>query len=342
MKTEIFGHLPDGRAVHEYVLENGRGLSMHVLDYGGIVTRLNVPDARGRTADVVLGFDHLAPYLERHPYFGALVGRVAGRITGAAFTLDGKRFTLPCNEPPNHLHGGVTGFDRRLWQATPEGDAALTLSYRSPDGEEGYPGNLDVRVTFRLTPRNEWTLSYEAETDAPTPFCPTHHSYFNLAGESSGGTEGHRLQIFADYCVPTDESFTLSGRLAPVTGTADDFNRPRLLGDAVPHLFKQHGNTYLIRRAPDIEPTPTARLEDPASGRVMDVATTERFIQFYSSAMLDGTNRGKSCRLYAPFSGVCLECQGYADGANRPEIGDIILRPGNTYRQTTVHAFSNM
>ena len=340
MKTSLFGHLPDGRAVHEYVLENGRGLALHVLDYGGIVTRLLVPDAQGRTADVVLGFDRLAPYVERPPSLGALVGRVAGRITNAAFTLNGNRYALPRNEAPNHLHGGVTGFDRRLWQAVPEDASALTLVYRSPDGEEGYPGTLDVRVTFRLTPRNEWILQYEAQTDAPTPFCPTHHSYFNLAGEGAGSTEGHQLQIFADRRVPTDERFTLSGRLEPIAGTAADFNRPRRLGDAIPHLFKQHGDTYLLRRTPGVEPTPAARLEDPASGRVMEVATTERFLQFYTAAMLDFTPAGKSGRPYAPFGGVCLECQGYADGANHPDIGDIILEPGTTYRQTTVHTFS--
>lgn len=340
MNKRIFGHLPDGRPVHEYALDNGRGLMLHVLDYGGIVTRLLMPDARGRTADIMLGFDHLAPYLKRHPYVGSLVGRVAGRITNATFTLDGKRYNLPSNEPPNHLHGGVTGFDRRLWQATPDGDAAVTLTYRSPDGEEGYPGQLDVRVTYRLTPNNEWVLLYEAQTDAATPFCPTHHGYFNLAGEGSGTTEGHRLQIFADQCIPTDDVFTLSGTFAPVAG-AVDFNRPQRLGDAIPHLFKQHGDTYLIRRTPGVEPTPVARLEDPVSGRVIEVATTERFLQFYTSAMLDGTLTGKTGRTYGPFSGVCLECQGYADGANHPEIDDIILRPGTTYRQTTIHTFSH-
>src|SRR5215469_4254943 len=227
----LFGRLPSGEPVDAYTLVNASGASVEVITYGGIVTSLRVPNRQGRLIDVVLGFASLAPYLERHPYFGAIVGRVAGRITAGRFTLDGYRYELARNDGPNHLHGGVTGFDRRLWTAQPfvgpDGAASLRLTYRSPDGEEGYPGTVEVAVTYTLSAENDFIVETEAVADRSTPLSLTHHSYFNLAGENAGSIAGHRLQICADEFAPTDGALALLGRRARVEGRSNDFNRPR-------------------------------------------------------------------------------------------------------------------
>lgn len=346
MVPVLLGTLPTGETVESYPLTNASGFSARVMTYGATVISLLAPDRDGWLADVVLGFNDLEDYLKPHPFFGAIAGRVAGRITGARFTLDGQVHELAANEPPNHLHGGWVGFNRRLWKAAPhsraDGGCSVRLTYRSPDGEEGYPGTVDVSVTYTVTAGDALVVETEATTDRATPFSLTQHSYFNLAGEGAGSIEGHDLEIFASEFAPTDEAMALQGRREAIAGRGNDFNRSLRVGDALPHLFKRHGDLYFLARATTDAPRLAARLREPVSGRVMTVSTTEDCLQLYTGVSLDGSVIGKSGRPYGSHAGLCLECEGYPDGANAPEMGDIILRPGQTLRETTVYAFSTM
>ena len=347
LSSRHFGFLPSGEAVEAWTFRGAGGLTLEVLTYGGIVMRLLAPDRSGRLDDVVLGFDKLDPYAANHPYFGAITGRVAGRITEARFHLDGKKYELARNDPPNHIHGGIEGFHKKIWTATPisraDGAPSLRLTYRSPDGEEGYPGTVDVAVTYTVTNDNAFMIETEAGTDKPTPFNLTHHSYFNLAGEAAGSIEDHVLQIHSDETIATDAHMTLLGKRVPVAGEPNDFNQPHRLGDVIPKLFKQHGDVYLVRRPSGIgerELVHTARVTESTGGRVLEVSTTERYLQFYTGVSLDGSQVGKSGKAYASHAGLCLECQNYSDGANTPELGDIILRPGQHLRHVTLYSFS--
>jgi len=338
-----FGNLPDGRQADLFTLSNGCGLSCDITNYGGIVTAIRVTRPDQSVVDVVLGFNTLEEYLAPHPYFGTLVGRVAGRISGAKFVLDGCEYPLAANDAPNHLHGGSVGFDKQLWQAeaTANADeACLRLSYLSPDGEEGYPGNVQVTVTYAVTTKNELVIRYEAETDQATPLSLTNHSYFNLAGEGSGDIFDHVLQVFSDEIATTDESMTLLGQRAPVAREVNDFNQPRRLGDAIPVLLNNHGDNHFIRRSSKDELARTAILRHPASGLTMTTLTTQESVQIYSAAILDGTLVGKSGTPYIKHAGFCLECQGCPGAVHTPTLGDIILRPGEHYDHTTVYAFS--
>jgi aldose 1-epimerase len=339
---KIFGQMPDGREIEEFHLQNSRGLSAKVITYGGIITQLHVPDSRDRLADVVLGFDNLAQYLAVHPYFGCIAGRVAGRLTKGIFSLDGTRYCLATNDPPNHLHGGSVGFDKRVWKAEVTGrdaESKLRLSYFSPDGEEGYPGNVTVQVTYSLTAQNEFVVDYEATTDKATPLNLTSHSYFNLGGEGSGSVEDHELQIFADEYAPTDDAMAHLDVRKSVARAGNDFTRLQRLGDVIPTLWKKHGDNYFIRQS-QMKLAPVAVLIDPASGRKIEIFSTAPCVQFYTGVSLDGALKGKSGRPYTRHGGLCLECQGYPHGVNAPSLGDIVLRPGQIYRQTTVHQFS--
>jgi aldose 1-epimerase len=340
-----FGVIAGRKPVDAHLLEGAPGISAQIITYGATVTHLRVPDRDGKLSDVVLGFNQLDDYLKPQPYFGAMAGRVGGRITGGQFALDGRRYSLARNDGPNHLHGGIVGFDKHIWSATrgkaSNGAVSVRLSRVSPDGEEGYPGNVNASVTYTVTADNQFIVDVVATSDAPTPFSLTHHSYFNLAGEGSGSTEDHELQIFADTFVPVTDSFALTGRHEVVN--ANDLRRSRRLGDVIPKLYGQHGDLYFVNRPKEkssLECVPAARLTDPASGRVLTVSTTEDYIQLYTGAKLDSSLMGKSGRRYGPFGGLCLECEGYPDGANNPAFGDIILRPGRTVRQTTIYAFS--
>jgi aldose 1-epimerase len=289
-------------------------LELEVITYGGIVTRLLAPDRNGQPADVVLGFKDLDSYLMDHPYLGAITGRVAGRITGASCCLEGKTYQLVSNDAPNHLHGGIQGFDKHIWKAepvdAPNGAVAVRLTYESPDGEEGYPGTVNIAVTYTVTSDNCFLIDTEATTDMPTPFNLTHHSYFNLAGESAGSVADHEIQVCADYSLAVDEHMTLLGRIESVAGRDNDFRRPQMLGTAIPRLYQNHGDLYLIsRQVPDGAGNgliSAARLAHPKSGRVLEVSTTETHIQFYTGALLAGSHRGKSGASYSRFSGVCL------------------------------------
>lgn len=337
-----FGNMPDGRAVDLYTLTNARGLVVRVTNYGTIITELLVPDRSGVPGDVVLGFDNLEPYLATHPYFGATVGRVANRIARGRFSLDGQVYTLAINNGPNHLHGGLNGFDKAVWQAEPLPGpvAGVRFSHVSPDGDEGYPGRLDVTVVMTLTEAGALTLEYTATTDRPTPVNLTNHSYFNLVGR--GDVLGHELQLFAGHFTPVDEHMIPTGALAPAQGTPLDFTRPtpigarlaQLVGDrpGYDHNFAIDGGGRRMMRA--------ARLVEPYSGRVMEVSTTEPGIQLYTGNYLDGTLTGKRGAVYREHAGLSLEAQHFPDAVNHPGFPDTILRPGQTYRQTTVYTFS--
>jgi aldose 1-epimerase len=336
--------LSAGQIVEAWTLTGRGGLVVEAITYGGIVTRLLAPDRNGSAGDVVLGFNDLDSYLGGHPYFGAITGRVAGRISGAAFTLEGTTYRLARNDPPNHLHGGVEGFDKRLWSAAPvereDGAPSLRLSYHSPEGEEGYPGNVRVTVTYTVTHDNAFLIESEAVSDRITPLSLTHHSYFNLAGESSGSIADHRLEIFASEFVPVDENLTATGRLEATSRHGNDLQTPRRIGDLIGLLFQGHGDLYALPKRHGSEMRPAARLEDPASGRVMTVSTTQSYLQLYTGSHLNCSSKGKSGAVYAPHAGFCLECEGYPDAANAARREDILLHPGQIQRHTTAYAFS--
>ncbi|MCF7689837.1 MAG: galactose mutarotase [Cephaloticoccus sp.] len=344
MTSSLFGTLPSGESIEKFVLTNAAGASLEVITYGGIVTALRVPDRLGDLADVVLGFDNLKAYVAGHPYFGAIIGRIAGRVTGGLLKIEGQTHQLACTDGPNHLHGGKIGFDKRLWRANPvnrpDGADSLRLTYHSPDGEEGYPGNLDVAITYTLTANNEFIIESEATSDRVTPLSLANHSYFNLAGEGSGIIADHAVQIFADACVPADNDMTLTGQRQSVDGTPNDFRTARRLGDVLPRLFKSHGENYLLRPSVSAAPSVVARVIEPASGRALTVSTDDCCLQFYTGVSLDGTLTGKSGRNYPRHGALCLECQGYPDGVDHPDLGDILVRPGTPQRRTTIYAFS--
>ncbi len=341
MPPQPFGMLPDGTAVTQYTLTNATGASADIITYGGIITALRVPDRNGQLADVVLGFQTLDAYLAGHPYFGAIIGRIAGRVTGGQLRLPDGTHSLVLNDGPNHLHGGLVGFDKRVWTVRESTASSLTLFYHSPDGEEGYPGNLDVTVTYTLTDANELIVVSHAESDRVTPLSLAQHSYFNLAGEGSGDVRGHEIQILADAVIPTaDAAMTLSGQLTPVAGTGNDFRQPRQLGEALAGLYRAHGENYFLRARAVDQPTVVARVTEPGSGRVVTVSTNDCALQFYTGMALDDTLTGKAGAAYGPHHGLCLECQGYPDGAHRPELGDTLVHPGSPQRRTTIYAFS--
>jgi aldose 1-epimerase len=340
--------LPTGESVEAWTLRGSGGVELEAATYGGIVTRLLVPDREGHPADIVLGFHTLEAYLAGHPYFGAITGRVAGRIADAQFFLDGKNYNLCRNDPPNHLHGGLCGFDKKVWKAAAvkrrDGAPSLRLSLCSPDGEEGYPGTVQVDVTYTVTNNNVFLIEANATTDRSTPFALTHHSYFNLAGEGANSVDEHELEVHADEIVPASVHMTPLGRLENVAGGGRDFRLPRRLGPAIPKLFQRHGDLYRLRRSRrdggNNPLVPAARLVHPGSGRVLKVATTAPYLQVYTGAALDGSLVGKSGMGYGPHAGLCLECQRYSDGANTPEMGNTILRPGERLCESTAYAFS--
>ena len=340
-----FGRLADGREVERYRLEAG-GLAAEILTHGGVLHRLEVPDAHGRTANVVLGLPDLHAYLTRSKHFGAITGRFANRIAGGRFTLDGRTYQLPTNNGPNTLHGGKAGFDKRLWQATPGGGAdhaALELAYRSADGEEGFPGTLDVRVTYTLGEDRSLRLDYAATTDAPTVLNLTNHSYFNLAGDDAAGIHDHELELAAHSFVPTDSDGIPLGDIAAVADTPFDFRQAHPLGARLrvghPQIVAGRGYDHcFVLDAPGLE-RPFARVREPHSGRVMEVLTTEPGVQVYSGNMLDGTVVGTAGLTYRQGAALCLETQHYPDSPNRPSFPSTVLRPGETFSSTTIFRF---
>ena len=339
VRSRTFGRLPDGTEVQAYTMGNA-SMELQVITYGGIVTRLLVPDRSGLREDVVLGFDRLEPYLAGHPYFGCITGRVAGRITAGVFELEGHRFALAVNNGPNHLHGGWAGLDKKNWRAqVPAGSEVpeLRLQLTSPDGEEGYPGTLRVEVIYRLLPPATWEIDYRATTDRPTLVNLTQHAYFHLGGEGSGTVENHRLEIHADNFMPTDGDLTLLGVPESVEGKPDDLRVSRRLGDVLPALLHQHGNLYATRPAAGLRRV--AKLSEPESGRIMEVWTEEPAIQFYAGSFLDGSLTGKSGRPYRRHAGLCLECQRYPMPGGPPGFGSPVVLPAQGYRQKTQYRF---
>ena len=342
-----FGQTPDGEAVESFTLTNAHGIELRAISYGGIIVSLRVPDRDGRRDDVVLGHDDLAGYLAKPSFFGALVGRYGNRIAGGRFTLDGRTYTLATNNGPNHLHGGVRGFDKRVWKAQPferPGTAGLVLTRTSPDGEEGYPGNLAVRVTYTLTDRDEVGFEYFATTDKPTVVNLTQHSYFNLAGDGKRDVLGHELMIDADRFTPVDKTLIPTGVLAAVAGTPFDFRKSAAIGARIGADDEQirNGGGYdhnfvLNGRGQGL--TPAIRVFEPTTGRTMDIATTEPGVQFYSGNFLDGSVTGKAGHVYGKRYGFCLETQHFPDSPNHPGFPSTVLRPGKEYRSKTVLKF---
>jgi aldose 1-epimerase len=338
-----FGKTPEGTPVEMYVLSNGK-MTVKVITYGAIVAEINVPDKNGKLTDVVLGFDNLEGYLGSHPYFGAATGRVANRIAKARFTLDGKEFKLAANNGPNTLHGGLKGFDKVVWKAAdvsgPSGPA-VRMSYLSPDGEEGFPGNLSVSVTYTVSADQELRIDYSAATDKATPVNITNHSYFNLAGPAAGSILGHEMMLAAELYTPVDDTLIPTGEITSVQGTPLDFTRPATLGSRIAELKGEPGgydHNYVLRSGGK-ELALAARVTEPESGRVLEMYTTEPAVQLYTANFLDGTLKGKHGVVYKKQQAFCLEAQHFPDSANQPKFPSTILRPGSTYSQTTIYKF---
>ncbi len=366
-----FGTLPGGEPVELFTLTNGGGMEVRAMTYGGIILSLKVPDREGAPGDVVLGYDDLSGYLEETPYFGAIIGRYGNRIARARFELDDGVYPLAANDGANHLHGGERGFDKVLWRGESfqgEEGVGVVFTRTSPDGEEGYPGKLEVRVTYTLTPDNALIFDYLAVTDAPTPVNLTQHTYFNLAGDGRRDILEHRLTLNADRYTPVGPGLIPTGELAEVGGSPFDFRMARSIGERIDadhpqmrlgggydHNFvlgqgptarsrfvDEEGRPPWAREAPSwLEGLmPAARVEEPETGRVMEVFTSEPGLQFYSGNFLDGSMTGKAGAVYHHRFGFCLETQHFPDSPNQPDFPSTILRPGEEYRSRTVYLFS--
>lgn len=343
-----FGKTDDGREANLFTLRNAAGMTAKISNYGGTIVSLTAPDKNGKFADVVLGMDSLAGYQKGVPYFGALIGRYGNRIAKGKFTLDGKTYTLATNNGPNALHGGLKGFDKVLWTATPvEGDEpALKLVYTAKDGEEGYPGNLSVEVTYTLQKDNALKIDYKATTDKATVVNLTNHSYFNLTGDPNNDILGQEVLLNADRFLPVDKGLIPTGVLQPVAGTPFDFTKLTLVGkgirDATNEQIKLGGGYdhawVLSDQSKGLKLAAIVR--DSTSGRLMEVRTTEPAIQFYTGNFLDGTITGKGGVVYKHRSALCLETEHYPDSPNHPAFPTTVLQPGQTYQTTTVYSFS--
>lgn len=336
-----YGQLPDGREVHELSLTSARGAEVRFITYGGTITAIRVPDRDGKAANVVLGFASLDGYLGAHPYFGVITGRYANRIAGGRFTLDGAAYTLAVNNGRNALHGGLKGFDKHLWTPSIVEDG-VALRYVSPAGEEGYPGTLDVTVTYRLTDDPALEIDYLATTDAPTVINLTNHTYFNLAGEGSGGILDHVLMLDAQAYTPVDDTQIPTGEVASVAGTPFDFRQAKRVGadlrSSDVQLLRGSGYDHNFVLSGDLTRL-SGRLHEPSSGRVMEMYTSEPGVQLYTGNFLTGTLVGASGKTYRQSDGLCLETQHFPDSPNQPSFPSTVLRPGETYRSKTIYRF---
>lgn len=346
MTRETWGQTAEGAKVEIFTLTNAHGLRARLLTWGASIVEMSVPDRDGRLADVTLGFDSAATYLAPNPFFGAIAGRFANRIARGKFTLDGHEYTLATNNGANHLHGGVRGFDKRNWAGEPAGANAVRFRYTSPDGEEGYPGTLQVAVTYTLTDEDELQLDYEATTDKPTVLNLTNHAFWNLSGHR-GATlvavdiRTHELRIPASHYTVVDAESIPTGEQRPVADSVMDFTKAKPLGRDLAALKDSPGSGYDHNYVLDPAPSPAlaAELHDPASGRTMRILTTEPAIQLYTGNYLDNV-AGKGGAIYARYAGVCLETQHFPDAPNRASFPSTVLRPGQTFRSTTIHQFS--
>jgi len=347
----LFGTLPDGRSVEAYRLTNRCGMSVTVLTYGGTLQAIDVPDARGERRNVALGFATLDGYLTGDHYFGAVIGRVASRIAGARFELDGTTYSLPPNDPPSSVHGGEKGFNTRLWAAQPSADpdsVAVRLEYVSADGEEGYPGTLATEVTYRLAAEeNTLRFEYRATTDRPTVVNLTNHSYLNLLGEGSGSVLDHEVQLYADQYLPLDPQLIPTGELAPVAGTPLDFRTPHRIGERIRIGFAQlvvaqgYDHNYVVTHPAGLETSlvPAARVYEPVSGRTLEVWTTEPGLDVYTGNFLDGSLVGTGGATYRQSDGLAIEPEHFSNSPNTAHFPSVVLRPGEVYRSTTEFRF---
>ena len=338
IQVDNFGTMPDGTVIKRYTLTNKNGLAAKVMDYGAILTELWVPDKSGKIENVVAGFDNLKQYLDGHPFFGATTGRYANRIAKGKFTLDGKEYTLATNNGPNHLHGGRKGFDKQVWKSEAK-DGSVKFTYLSKDGEEGYPGNLNVTVTYTLTDDNELRIDYTGTTDKPTVVNLTNHSYFNLAG--SGDVLGHELKIEADRYTPVDQNLIPTGEIAPVKGTPLDFTTAETIGKRIDQLKPTPGgydHNYVLNSGGKSLAL-AARVREPNRGRVMETLTTEPGMQLYTANFVDGKLTGVGGVRYVKHGAFCLETQHFPDSPNKPNFPSTVLRPGETYETTTIYRF---
>lgn len=344
VQKQDFGKTPDGTAVDLYTLSNAAGMKVSIMTYGGIVTQVHVPDKTGKSGDVVLGFDSLDGYLKTHPYFGALIGRYGNRIAKGRFKLNGVEYQLATNNNNlNHLHGGVKGFDKAVWKANPIDARTLELTHTSPDGDEGYPGTLQVKVVYSLAETNELKIDYTATTDKDTVLNLTNHTYFNLAG--AGDNLAHAVTLNADRFTPVDAGLIPTGELKPVKGTPFDFTTPHAIGERIaqddPQLKagKGYDHNFVLNNSSGALAL-AARVEEPTSGRVLEVWTTEPGVQFYTGNFLDGSLTGKGGVKINQRAGFCLETQHFPDSPNQPNFPSTVLKPGQTYRSTTTWKFS--
>src|SRR5438552_2978476 len=335
VEQQDWGRMPDGTPVKLFTLRNRKGLTVKITNYGAIITELHAPDRTGQSGNIVLGFSTLDKYLKGHPFFGAVAGRVANRIARARFTLDGHDYTLAANNGPHHLHGGIKGFDKVVWQAKPlpanPQEAGLELSYLGKDGEEGYPGNLRATLVYTLANNNELKLDFTATTDKATPINLTNHSYFNLA--CSGDILGHELMLAADRYTPVDDTLVPTGEIASVKNTPMDFTKPTPIGARIEQIkSKPVGYDHnFVLNSEGRSLALAARVYEPNSGRVMEVLTTEPGVQLYTGNFLDGSRTSVGGLLCKQHTGFCLETQHFTDAVHHPKFPSIILRPGQTY-----------
>lgn len=344
VEKTAFGQTPDGVDVELYTLTNAHGITVRIITYGALVTSIQLPDRDGNLGEVTLGFDTLDEYLAGHPYFGAICGRVANRIAHGKFTLDGVEYRLATNNGEHHLHGGLKGFDKVVWKADSfrnQDGVGVRFSYLSPDGDEGYPGNLSVTVTYTLTPGDELRIDYAAETDKATPLNLTNHTYWNFADAGAGDILDHRLTLPAQRYLPVDEGAIPSGELRSVRGTPMDFTRPTPIGERIDQVAGEPGgydHCYVLDKKPGESLSLAAKVLAPRTGRVMEVYTTEPGIQLYTGNFLDGSLESRGA-VFKKRHGFCLEAQHFPDSVHRPAFPSTILKPGETYTQRTVHKF---
>ena len=341
IRKESFGQTADGEQIDLYTLTNTKGLRARIMNYGATLLSLEVPDKNGNLADITLGFDTLDEYINIRNFFGVTVGRYANRIGGAKFVLNGVEYKLAANNGKNHLHGGLKGFNKAVWNAeekqTKDG-LSVMLSYVSKDGEEGYPGNLSCTVTYTLTENNELKISYEAETDKTTVVNLTNHSFFNLAGQGNGDILGHEVMLNADKYTPVDEGLIPTGQIKEVKDSPMDFTKPMAIGSRIDKVTGGYDHNYVLNSGGGSLAL-AAMVYEPTSGRVMEIHTTEPGIQFYTGNFLDGSVTGKSGKVYQKHYGFCLETQHFPDSPNKPDFPSVVLQPGQKYSTVTVHKF---
>jgi aldose 1-epimerase len=348
LQQETYGKMPDGTEVEIFTLTNKNGLKARVTEYGAILVSMETPDKSGKSADITHGYDTLDGWLTNTSYFGATVGRFGNRIANGKFTLDGKEYTLATNNDPGgipcHLHGGIKGFDKVLWSGKPVGENGVEFTYVSKDGEEGYPGNLTIKITYSLNDDNELKWEAKATTDAPTVINLVHHSYWNLSGDPTTTINDHLLTLNAPSYLPTDAGLIPTGQIGPVADTPMDFTKPIPIGERLEADFEPlkfgggYDHAWVLEKGEGLRLA--AKLKDPKSGRVMEISTNQPAIQFYGGNFLDGTVTGKRGVKYAHRTALCLETEGFPDAPNKQNFPSSVLRPGETYHHVMIHKFS--